>query len=121
MIKNRTDRNRGLAVIGELGPVAAYRAVEIDLTPVREDVHAECDGGLRAGEDRYKRVTFPRAPPLSVRRATPEIDDDSAFVENTDARAEFSLLREVPLKRRLDASETLVRTAGDWEFEHSER
>ena len=95
-----------LAGLGELGPVAGHRRVQVELAALDELVHAGTGQALGAGQHGGQRVHLPRARAFGVSRAGPQVDDQFAVDPGGDRCANFLALQKVLLERLAYAVET---------------
>src|SRR5207247_6097786 len=84
----------------ELRPVLGDGSVEVQLTPLREEVCADRRDALGRREDELEGVLLPRAARLLVGCATPDVDDLLALDVQREGRADLLVLDEVALERR---------------------
>ncbi len=93
--QEKTNGDRSLSRLGELGPVARDRRVEIDAALLDQLVQTERGHALRGREDVDDRVALPGAASHEVRMPRPEIDDRTSVDRERDGRADLVALAEV--------------------------
>ncbi len=85
--EHHARRDRLLAAPRELRPVAGHRRVEVQPSPLREQVGTYADDALGAREDRDDGVLLPRPAAVLVRDAAPQVHDLAPAGEHGDGRA----------------------------------
>src|SRR5581483_10535094 len=105
VVEEQADRDRLLARLGELGPVAGDGGVEVEQAARDEDVAAKGGSALGAGPDQADRVALPRPARRTIGEAAPQIDDNFPIDSHADGRADLAALLEIALELRADGGE----------------
>src|SRR5439155_10568920 len=92
------DRNRLLAVLGELGPVPRDWRLQVQLAAVREHMRAERRRALRRRHDDIHRFALPRRTRLGVSDTAPKVDDGIAVDDHADRGADLATIDEAALE-----------------------
>ena len=102
-----------LARGGELRPVRGHRGVEVQQSPVGEDVRAQRRGPLRRGPHVDQRVPLPRACARRVGPAAPQVGHRHAVDRHAHRGAELGPVPEVLLEGGAQCGEPRVAVAVD--------
>ncbi len=108
MAQRMADGDAFLAIRCELRPRVGNRRVEIQPSILDEQVGAQREDALRAGEDDRRRVRRPRPARPRVRGPTPHVDDRRAVADNRARRTEVVLIGEVAHERVEDVAESVL-------------